>query len=269
MFLTQWIIVLSAGHTVDGRNIAEATLDQIAETYDPKTYSARINIEHNSYGFKLGSVAAVKVETHDGVKKLFAQLKPTDYLLTLIQAGQKLHTSCEIISDFAKTGKAYLTGLAVTDSPSSLGTTEMHLSIDNGDLNEKSAAFSSDEVIQHQPKKQNLFDKLLSKEDDQMDANTAKLLKEMHEAQGDTVKALTAITSQLESLSVKPAVVAPVVPAVEPAAADPVEALAKQVLELSGTVESVKTALEGMTDQPGRFSAKGEPEATEDENLAL
>ncbi len=45
---------------------------------------------------------------------------------------QFLHTSCEYTADFAKTGKAYLTGLAMTDEPASLGTTQVHLSSDKG-----------------------------------------------------------------------------------------------------------------------------------------
>jgi thioredoxin-like negative regulator of GroEL len=36
-----------------------------------------------------------------------------------------LHFSIEVTEDFAKTGKTYLTGLAMTDSPASLGTDEM------------------------------------------------------------------------------------------------------------------------------------------------
>jgi hypothetical protein len=38
------------------------------------------------------------------------------------KAGQKLYTSIEISPNFAGTNKAYLVGLAVTDSPASLGT---------------------------------------------------------------------------------------------------------------------------------------------------
>ena len=124
MFETSWICILTAGPTVDGRFIAQETVDQCAESYDPKVYNARINIDHNSYGSKVGSVLEVKAEG----PKLMAKLKPNDFLLYLIQQGQYLHTSCEIQMDFAKTGKAYLTGLALTDEPASLGTDELHLS---------------------------------------------------------------------------------------------------------------------------------------------
>lgn len=42
--------------------------------------------------------------------------------------GQKLFTSIEIWPNFAGSGKSYLTGLAVTDTPSSLGTQELYFS---------------------------------------------------------------------------------------------------------------------------------------------
>lgn len=44
-----------------------------------------------------------------------------------------LHTACEYKEEFAGSGKAYLTGLALTDSPASLGTTQIHLSTSFGD----------------------------------------------------------------------------------------------------------------------------------------
>jgi hypothetical protein len=43
-------------------------------------------------------------------------------LVAINKKGQKLFTSCEIAPNFAGTNRAYLVGLAVTDSPASLGT---------------------------------------------------------------------------------------------------------------------------------------------------
>ena len=60
--------------------------------------------------------------------KLFAVLKPNSLLLSAVEQGQLLHTSCELMEKFADTDKAYLTGLALTDKPASLGTTQIHLS---------------------------------------------------------------------------------------------------------------------------------------------
>ncbi len=70
-----------------------------------------------------GDVLAVKVEDNaDGKAELFAQLDPTPELIAFNKARQKVYTSIEIDPDFAGTGKCGLVGLAVTDSPASLGT---------------------------------------------------------------------------------------------------------------------------------------------------
>ncbi|MEG2433919.1 MAG: GPO family capsid scaffolding protein, partial [Acinetobacter sp.] len=73
-----------------------------------------------------GDVLALKTEkvTIDGEEKdaLFAQIEPTESLIALNKKKQKVYTSIEVDENFAKTGSAYLIGLAVTDSPASLGT---------------------------------------------------------------------------------------------------------------------------------------------------
>ncbi|MDF8362009.1 GPO family capsid scaffolding protein [Achromobacter anxifer] len=121
--------VAQEGQTTDGRVIERKWLHQIAETYDPKKYGARINIEHmrgllpDSPFKAYGDVLAVKVEDNaDGKAELFAQLDPTPELIAFNKARQKVYTSIEIDPDFAGTGKCGLVGLAVTDSPASLGT---------------------------------------------------------------------------------------------------------------------------------------------------
>ncbi|KLX34739.1 baseplate assembly protein W [Escherichia coli] len=53
---------------------------------------------------------------------LFAKITPTDDLIAMNKAAQKVYTSMEIQPNFANTGKCYLVGLAVTDDPASLGT---------------------------------------------------------------------------------------------------------------------------------------------------
>ena len=124
MFHSEPICILSAGKTVDGRDISQQVIDDIAETYNPEVYNARINEEHWSWSDKFGSVLSVEKRAD----KLFAILKPNSRLLNTIEKGQLLHTSCEYIENFSDSGKAYLTGLALTDEPASLGTTEIHLS---------------------------------------------------------------------------------------------------------------------------------------------
>ncbi|MFM4981485.1 GPO family capsid scaffolding protein [Aeromonas caviae] len=124
--------VAVAGQTTDGRTIAPEWLTQAAKNYNQEKYGARVNLEHfrslypdsafRAYG-DVRSVYAEEVEI-DGEKKmaLFAEIDPTDDLIKLTKARQKVYTSIELDLDFAGTGEAYLVGLAVTDSPASLGT---------------------------------------------------------------------------------------------------------------------------------------------------
>jgi len=73
-----------------------------------------------------GDVLALKTEKVDinGEEKdaLFAQIEPTQSLIELNKKKQKVYTSIEVDDNFANKGSAYLVGLAVTDSPASLGT---------------------------------------------------------------------------------------------------------------------------------------------------
>ncbi|ELY5698024.1 GPO family capsid scaffolding protein [Acinetobacter baumannii] len=131
-FKSKWFRIATAGDTTDGREIQENWIQEIVETYNPQTYGARINVEHirsvfpdSSFG-AYGDVVAVKAEKVEvnGEKKLtlFAQIEPNENLIELNKRKQKIYTSIEVNPNFANTGKAYLVGLAVTDSPASLGT---------------------------------------------------------------------------------------------------------------------------------------------------
>jgi hypothetical protein len=46
MMKTKPFLLATAGSTVDGRSIDDAMLEQMVSSYDPKTYGARLNIEH-------------------------------------------------------------------------------------------------------------------------------------------------------------------------------------------------------------------------------
>ena len=56
-------------------------------------------------------------------------------MLALHNAGQKLFTSIEVNPNFADTGKAYLVGLAFTDTPASLGTQIMEFAAKQPEAN--------------------------------------------------------------------------------------------------------------------------------------
>ncbi|WP_193162952.1 GPO family capsid scaffolding protein [Enterobacter ludwigii] len=130
---SKFVQICVEGATSDGRNVSRQDIQDMADTYDQRMYNARVNIEHfrgllpNSPFKAYGDVTSVKAEDiKEGPLKgklaLLGQIDATDDLVEINRARQKVHTSIEYNPNFAKTGKAYLTGLAVTDSPASLGT---------------------------------------------------------------------------------------------------------------------------------------------------
>ncbi|HEJ6164786.1 TPA: GPO family capsid scaffolding protein [Pseudomonas aeruginosa] len=137
-FRSQWFCIFVEGATTDGRTIERSWIEQMAESYDPKTYGARLNCEHirglmpDSVFGSFGDVLALKTDEVEvaGAKKLglFAQIEPTASLIELNKKGQKIYTSAEIQPNFAESGKYYLMGLAITDSPASLGTDALKFS---------------------------------------------------------------------------------------------------------------------------------------------
>lgn len=143
--LSKFTRIAVEGDTTDGRVIEKSWIQQMAKNYSAVKYGARIWLEHirsvlpDSQFKAYGDVVAVKAEevTIDGEKKLalFAQLAPTPELVAMNQARQKLYTSIEIDPNFAKSGECYLVGLAVTDSPASLGTEMLEFASKAGDKN--------------------------------------------------------------------------------------------------------------------------------------
>ena len=136
---TDWRVIGVSGETVDGRTISAKELQEMAEQYDPEVYGARINLEHMNFLFPdfaggYGDVVELKAEpwAKDETKTaLLAKLNITDSLQKLWDSGQKIYTSMEITPRFADTKKAYLTGLAITDTPASLGTTANYTAAKN------------------------------------------------------------------------------------------------------------------------------------------
>lgn len=121
------------GATSDGREISRDWLVQMAASYNPEFYTAQINLEHikaydpNNTFNRYGTVTALAAEEIKegpltGKMALYADILPTDALVELVKKGQKIFTSMEVSPQFADTGKAYLSGLAATDDPASLGT---------------------------------------------------------------------------------------------------------------------------------------------------
>lgn len=131
-FRSKWFRVAVEGATTDKRKIERSWLEQAAKNFNQNTYGARVWLEHyrsllpDSPFKAYGDITAVKTEEVEiaGQKKLalFAQIEPTPELVAMNKAKQKIYTSIEIDDSFADSGEAYIVGLAVTDSPASLGT---------------------------------------------------------------------------------------------------------------------------------------------------
>lgn len=62
--------------------------------------------------------------------KLFAQISATDKLIALNQKREKIYTSMELHTNFQEKQRAYLVGLAITDSPASVGTSALQFNTD-------------------------------------------------------------------------------------------------------------------------------------------
>lgn len=123
---TDFICIATSGYTVDGRKITAQELHEMAETYDPEYYTANLWPEHRRWA-NMGQVIELKAEDQDnGETQLFAVIAPSQELIQANRAGQYLFTSIEIKPNFRNTGKAYLSGLGVTDSPASVGTTKLN-----------------------------------------------------------------------------------------------------------------------------------------------
>ncbi|MBH3375279.1 GPO family capsid scaffolding protein [Pseudomonas juntendi] len=133
--VSYWKRVAVSGPTADNREITVQELRDCADTYKLSRYTAVIWSEHERWPGSHGTVYAVRLldenddpELEPGQVALEAQLKPNDKLLSLNDQGEKLFSSVEITPNFANSGRHYLTGLAVTDSPASLGTQELYFS---------------------------------------------------------------------------------------------------------------------------------------------
>lgn len=127
--------VATEGKTADGRKISAEHLEQMAKNYDPAKYGARVWLEHirglmpDGAFNALGDVTALKTgKNAEGKTILLAAIEPTAELVKINQQKQKVYSSVEIDPDFAGSGEAYLVGLAVTDSPASLGTSRLMFS---------------------------------------------------------------------------------------------------------------------------------------------
>lgn len=138
--VTDWLRIATEGNTFQNVPIERQWIIDIAETYNPKTYGARIWPDHRRWYGAWGDVVEVKKQEIDGKLCLFAKLTPNSQLILANEQDQKVFSSIEIDPNFAGTGKAYLTGLGVTDEPASLGTDRLKFSVKDRLANHKYGA---------------------------------------------------------------------------------------------------------------------------------
>ena len=145
--------VATEGATTDGRTIQRDWLVQAAKNYNPKTYAARVNLEHlrsvypDSAFRAYGDILSLETKEEDGKLRLYAEIQPLPELVALTKAGQKLFTSIEINPKFADTGEAYMVGVAVTDNPASLGTDMLSFAAQNPKASPFTARKSSPDAL--------------------------------------------------------------------------------------------------------------------------
>jgi hypothetical protein len=147
-------VIATEGQTTDGRNISREWLAQMAKNYKPEIFTAVVNLEHilsllpdspfSAYG-KVKTLATRETEIF-GQKRLqlTATVEAHDAAVKIQQEGKKCFASMEVVPNFTGRGEAYLTGLALTDTPASLGTEPMRFSAISSGKKEDIYAFAGE-----------------------------------------------------------------------------------------------------------------------------
>lgn len=127
--IDKWFTFATAGETADERMIEEQWLRDMAETYNADYYAAVIDADHELdwYG-SYGHVTELRLGEKLGRLSLEGKLDVNQRLMEMNKNGQRLWFSIWPRENFSDTGKTYLFRLAVTDSPSSIGTDRMKFS---------------------------------------------------------------------------------------------------------------------------------------------
>lgn len=126
---TDWLCVATEGDTVDGRDIKRQWIIDMGETYDYSHYVALIWPEHEDDCGNFGEVLeATWHDGDDGLARLYVSLCPNMRLIFANHEDQLLFFSIEPEENWRGSGRTYLKGLAVTDTPASVGTTRLRFS---------------------------------------------------------------------------------------------------------------------------------------------
>ncbi|MBI2306085.1 MAG: GPO family capsid scaffolding protein [Rhodocyclales bacterium] len=220
MPLSKPFVIATEGPTIDGRNISRQWIADMAKNYDPKVYTAVANLEHflsslpdgifKAYG-KVVSLSTQEAELM-GEKKLqlLAVVDASEELVALQKKGQKAFSSMEVLNNFIGKGVAYLSGLAFTDSPASIGTESMQFSL-GGTAGERFASQSETAIeFEEQAPAASLGDTLFAKvkgllgfekkaADDRF-ADHGKAIEAIATSQRDTLAAFSKIEKEMAEM---------------------------------------------------------------------
>jgi hypothetical protein len=245
--------VARSGPTIDGREITPAQIDQMAASYNPAKYPARVWLEHlrsmlPDGAFRAyGDVLSLKAETDaEGARVLLAQIDATPDLMNLSAARQKVFFSIEMHPKFPGTGEAYMVGLSVTDSPASLGTEMLTFAVQspNAPTEAKdhlySQAVESDALAEEEPEKPGFVARVM-----ELLSSTTKTT-ETRNAQ--TQAGVLAVAEEVAALRTATDGFA---------AKGEVETVAAAVAKLSADVEAVVAKLSNTPVAPPRSPASG------------
>lgn len=203
--------VAISGPTVDGRNIPANHLEEMAANYDPKHYQGRIWLEHlksiwpdsdfKAYGDVLGLETRQEEIGGETVTALYAELSVSDELKAINQKGQKIFSSIEYRPNFRDKGYAYLTGLAVTDTPASAGTEPLVFSINQSDANATYSGTVEMNVVDNTDNEPETKEesKLVSAFTQFADSLKALFAKKENDETSAIVESLSAVTELLQS----------------------------------------------------------------------
>lgn len=221
---TGWVIIATSGSTVDGREIKKDWLTDMATHYSEKLFSAKIWPDHERIFGAQGKVLALKTEdaTEPALKgeiHLMAILAPSDELVWANKQGKFTQTSIEVRKNFGNKGFVYLGGLAVTDTPASLGTTELQFNENaDGDIFYIHGSPVDLSGAKDEPEKSIFsFFRKPSPEPEQDTPMTAEQFQALLAAQQQTAAAIVTLGDQFKTL--QPAT--PPVPATAPAPTTP------------------------------------------------
>jgi hypothetical protein len=198
------------GATVDGRTIQRQWLTEAAKNFNASVRGARVWVEHlrsmwaDSPFSAQGDVIALKAEEIKdgpltGKMALFAAIKPLPELVELNKRGKKIYTSIEIEPKFADTGEAYMTGLAVTDDPASLGVEVLKFNARanpkkfNSEYHETTLEFAADDGDEESDEER--------AERKEAQTMLARLMKRFRRSDGDHAQTAKVIDAMADSLA--------------------------------------------------------------------